>query len=101
MSNTDPDVIIAEARRAVLAWVVERRPGWYDSNEELARVFCELLPDDVDLELTIVRNPSALVYEARWLHNGRDVSEFPKPFSAEAVGDARVLACAALMALQD
>jgi hypothetical protein len=101
MSHTDPDVIIASARAVVLEWVAERRPGKYVTNSELAKAFCDLLPDDVDLELGIVRNPSALVYEARWSHGGRDVSEFPKPFCAEEESDARILACAALVALQD
>ena len=101
MSQDDPDVAIAAARASVLAWVHQRQSGSYATNAELARVFCFLLPGDVDLELTTVRNPSAQVYEARWSHRGRDVAEFPKPFCAEEEGDARVLACAAIVGLPD
>jgi hypothetical protein len=98
-SDDDPDAVIADARASVLKWVCEQQPGSYPTNAELAQAFCALLPVDVELELTTVRNPSALVYEARWSHRGRDVEEFPKPFCAEQEPDARVLACAALMGL--
>jgi len=101
MNDSDPDVAIAKARASVLAWVAGQRPGWYETNAELAAAFCALLPADVELELGVVRNPSALVFEARWSHAGRDVEEFPKPFCAEEEGDARVLACAAIMKLND
>jgi len=90
---------IATARAVVLAWVCREHPGEYRTNDDLARAFCLLLPADVDLELRTIRNPSALVYETRWYHQGREVEEFPKPFCAEQEGDADVLACAALIGL--
>ena len=99
MSYDDPDAAIADARASVLGWVCRQKPGNYETNAELARAFCSLLPTDVELELTTVRNPSALVFEARWAHQGRDVEEFPKPFCAEEEADARVLACAAMVGL--
>ncbi len=91
--------IVRDARAAVLAWVCRVQPGEYPDNEELARVFCSLLPQDVELDLRTTWNPSALVHEARWYHEGRDVAEFPKPFCAENSGDAKVLACAGMIAL--
>jgi hypothetical protein len=95
----DPDLLVAAARQEVLAWVQPRSPGWHASNAELAAAFVRLIAGKTDLELRTVRNPSACVYEARWYHGGRETAEFRKPFSAEAEPDARVLACAAMLAL--
>jgi hypothetical protein len=92
---------IVDARAVVLAWVRAMRPCEDPTNEELARCFCALLPEDVALDLRTNRNPSALVYEARWYHHGKEVAEFPKPFCAEIKGDAEVLACSAMIALSD
>ena len=103
MTGNDSNEKAREARAAVVAWVSEVRPGKYvnASNNELARLFCALLPADVDLELRTAHNPSALVYEARWYHRGNESGEFPKPFCAEDAGDAQILACAAMLALPD
>jgi len=95
----NPEETITLSRAVVLAWVCRQRPGNYATNEELARAFCSMLPPDAELELQTTRNPSALVCEARWYHRGRELEEFPKPFCAESDGDARVLACAAMIAL--
>ncbi len=90
---------ITLSRAVVLAWVCRELPGNYATNEELAKAFCSMLPPDAELELQTTRNPSALVCEARWYHRGRELEEFSKPFCAESEGDARVLACAAILAL--
>ena len=99
MTANDPDALLAQARAEVLAWVNVRRPGGYATDVELADTFCQLLPPDTDLELKTVRNPSSSMFEARWYHAGREVEDFPKPFCAEEVGGARVLACAELLRL--
>jgi hypothetical protein len=101
MSGNESRDATTQARAVVLAWVRQRRPGAYATNEELAANFCALLPPDVDLALQTIRNPSALVYEARWYHAGALVSDFPKPFCAETAGDAQILACAAMVSLPD
>jgi len=92
---------IAIARAVVLAWVCREKPGDYPTNEELARAFSFTLPADVELELRTTHNPTAMIFEARWYQGGRKVEEFPKPFCAERAGDARVLACAAMISLPD
>ncbi len=99
MTVNDPDAPLKFAREELLAWVKVRRPGTYETNGELADAFCQLLQPDTDLELKTVRNPSSSMFEARWYHGGREVEDFPKPFCAEDVGDARLLACAALLRL--
>jgi len=99
MTAYDPDALIVTAREELLAWVTVRRPGAYPTNAELAEAFCHLLQPDTDLELRTVRNPSSLMYEARWYHAGREVGDFPKPFCAEDKGDAQILACAELLRL--
>jgi len=99
MTASDPDAPLAFAREELLAWVKVRRLGTYETNGELADAFCQLLQPDTDLELKTVRNPSSSMFEARWYHGGREVEDFPKPFCAEEVGDARLLACAALLRL--
>jgi hypothetical protein len=101
MTHDDFNQRTRDARAAVLAWVSKIEPSEYASNHELARRFCSLLPGDVDLELRVTYNPSALVHEARWYHRGCEVAEFPKPFCAENEGDAQILACAAMIALPD
>jgi hypothetical protein len=90
---------IATARESVLAWVSRDGRGDYSTSEELVRAFCSRLPPDMDLDLRTTRNPSAMVYEARWYHRGREVDDFPKPFCAEIDEDARILACAAMINL--
>ncbi|MDR3403409.1 MAG: hypothetical protein P4L99_13000 [Chthoniobacter sp.] len=90
---------ITRAREIVLAWVCRQKSGDSSTNEELAERFCALLPTDVELELKTSRNPSAMVYEARWYHQGREVPDFPKPFCADNERDARILACAAMVEL--
>jgi hypothetical protein len=99
MTVHDPNIPLAVAREELLAWVKVRRPGAYATNAELADAFCQLLPPDTDLELRTVRNPSSYMFEARWYHDRREVEDFPKPFCAEEVGDARLLACAELLRL--
>ena len=99
MTANDPDAPLAFAREELLPWVKVRRPGTYETNGELADAFCHLLQPDTDLELKTVRNPSSVMFEARWYHAGREVEDFPKPFCAEDEGDARLLACAALLRL--
>jgi len=101
MTSHNSDLAFAEARAVVLAWVQRVQPGEDVTNEELAQSFCSLLPADVDLKLRTTYNPSALVYEARWYNGDREVEEFPKPFCAETDGDARILACAAMVNLPD
>jgi hypothetical protein len=92
---------IAAAREIVLAWLARHHPGSERNPDDVARSFCLLLPPAVKLELRTSYNPSALVYEARWYHEGRLAEEFPKPFCAEAAADAGVLACAAMINLPD
>lgn len=99
MTTSDPEVLVARAREDLLAWVRVRRPGAYETNAELAEAFCELLRAETDLELRTVRNPSSAMFEARWYDGDREVEEFSKPFCAEEVDDARLLACAELMRL--
>ena len=95
----DPDTVIANARAVVLEWVQRTHRDFLGTNDELARLFYSLLPSDVGLELRVNRNPSALVYEARWYHQGRPVEDFPKPFCGETQADAKLLACAAMVNL--
>jgi hypothetical protein len=101
MTDDHPSNALFTARLTVLAWVMRTKPGNYQTNEELADAFCSTLPADLGLELQTTRNPSALVYESRWFQRGRATEEFPKPFCAEQAGDARVLACAAMIGLEE
>ena len=101
MTDDQSSEALTNAHGIVVAWVRDRQPGEYPTNPELARAFCALLPADANLELRTTRNPSALVYEARWYHRGTEAAEFPKPFCADTAGDAEVLACAAMIALPD
>jgi hypothetical protein len=100
MALDECDLQITAARAEVLAWLQRRKPGWYDANGELALGFARFVAGQTDLELRTVRNPSSCHYEARWYHGGREASEFRKPFCAEREGDARLLACAAMLRLQ-
>jgi len=97
MELDEYDLRIAAARAEVLAWLQRRKPGWYDSNGELAAGFASFIAGKTDLEVRTVRNPSSCNYEARWYHGGREAAEFRKPFCAEAEGDARLLACVAML----
>ena len=91
------DLQIAAAREAVLRWLKERTTGWYESNAQVAEAFVREVTEETDLQLQTVRNPSACVYEARWYHGKREAAEFPRPFSADAEADARLLACTAML----
>lgn len=99
MQYDDPDLEIAAAREAVLAWLLPRQPGTYETNAELADAFAAFLAKETALKLLTQRNPSAMVHEARWYAGGRQLPEFPRPFCAENEADARILACAGLIAL--
>jgi hypothetical protein len=99
MDIDDPDVQIAAAREHVLTWLQARQPGCYGSNAQLADGFARFVGMETALELRTQRNPSALAYEARWYDGGQELPEFRKPFCAEQEGDARILACAALLDL--
>lgn len=99
MNLDEADVEIAAAREEVSAWLQSNRPGSYVSSAQLADAFTHFLAHDTLLDLRTQRNPSALIYEARWYDAGRELSEFRKPFCAEVEADPRVLACAALLKL--
>jgi hypothetical protein len=99
MNLDDPDLQIAAAMKQLIAWLQSHHPGSYVSSAQLADAFTRFVGHDTFLELRTQRNPSALIYEARWYEAGRQLADFPKPFCAESEADARVLACAALLAL--
>lgn len=97
--NTIDEPAVSAARMEVLSWLIEQQFGFYESNEELVTGFMRIVSEQTDLELRTQRNPSALVWEARWYHSHRQLTDFPKPFCAENVTDARLLACAAMLRL--
>lgn len=100
MIGDNQRLLVQTARFAVAAWISARQRVESPSTKDLAEAFCGLLPVDRGFELTTVRNPSSMLYEARWRQFGRELEDFPKPFCAEEEGDARILACAALMELR-
>jgi hypothetical protein len=99
MPNLDILTEATEARPELAAWMratsgAEPQPG-----VQLADAFCAWVRDRFHLDLRTNWNPSACVFEARWQDRGRSAEGLERPFSAETVDDARLLACAGLLRL--
>ena len=101
MNIREPEDAIAEARTSLADWMQMATGQRFLSDGEIDNAVCEKMKQQYELELVVHWNPSAHVFEARWLFQGRPAEQLERPYSADAVEDARLLACAAVCHLID
>lgn len=101
MQIREPEAAIAEAGTELAAWMQMATGQRFLSDGEMVEAVCEKMKQQYELHLVVHWNPSARVFDASWLFNGRRAEQLERPFSAGTVEDARLLACAAVCHLID
>lgn len=99
MATHEAEDTIAEARLIVSRWLEKETGCRYSSDAQTADAVRDRLNHQFQLTLQTNWNPSSCVFDARWEHNQRAADGLERPFSAEVLDDARVLACAAAVRL--
>jgi hypothetical protein len=101
--QNDPNLPLAEAWRTLVGWLDTGQPPtpWRPPLDQLSHADLvtqfSVIASKAGFALHTVHNPSALQYESVWQQNGEPVPGLTQRFTAEEMGDAELLACAALV----
>ncbi len=99
MSPPEDSSSLPTARAELNSWLQATTGEHFGHDAVITSAFCAQVKERFHLDLVTNWNPSACVFDSRWLHQGHPAEGIDKPFSAEAQEESQLLACAALLHL--